>query len=142
MAFTDDQELLEFIDAAVLDQAKALEMLRTKPDLIRRRNRLKETALHFLMVENFPQAVEFLCEHGAEVDSVDVANATPLLHASCLGHEELVSILLSHGANPNVTDDTYETPLSWALFNGNKRIEEMLRKAGAKDEAPLEGVKE
>jgi ankyrin repeat protein len=132
MALTDDKELLEFIDAAVRDQAKAVEMLRAKPDLILRRNRLGETALHFLTVENFTAGVEFLCNHGAEVDNVDIWNATPLLHASCLGHEDLVRILLAHGANPNVTDDTYETPLSWALFSGNKRIEEMLTKAGAK----------
>jgi hypothetical protein len=44
-----------------------------------RRNRREETALHFLAVENFPGGVEFLCRHGAEVDSVDFSNAMPLL---------------------------------------------------------------
>jgi len=61
MAFTNDKELLELIDASVEDQSKALEMLKAKPDLLARRNRLNETALHFLVVEDYPQGVEFLC---------------------------------------------------------------------------------
>ena len=96
MAFTDDNELIELIDASVQDQAKALELLKANPDLIARRNRLEETALHFLAVENFPSGVEFLCSHGAEVDSVDFSNATPLFHAASLRYEEIVRVLLNH----------------------------------------------
>jgi ankyrin repeat protein len=140
MAFTDDKDFIELIDAAVEDQAKAVELLRAKPDLIARRNRLEETALHFLAVENFPQGVEFLCSHGAEVDCVDFSKATPLRHAASLGHEEIVRILLAHGANPNVEDNIGETPLSSAERSGNKCIVEMLVKAGAKAEgAPPNG---
>src|SRR6266481_23928 len=134
MAFTDDKELIDLIDASVDDQAKALELLKAKPDLIARRNRLEETALHFLAVENFAKGVEFLCNHGAEVNCVDFSRATPLLHAAGLGYEEIVRILLTHGANPNVQDNTGETPLSSAERSGNKRIVEMLIKAGARAE--------
>jgi ankyrin repeat protein len=133
MAFTDDKELIALIDASVEDQAAALAMLKAKPDLIHRRNRLEETALHFLAVENFPEGVKFLCRLGAEVDSVDFSKATPLLHAAALGYEEVVRVLLAHGANPNVEDNTGETVLSSARQSGNERILQMLIQAGAKD---------
>src|SRR6266850_6064834 len=131
MAFTEDKDLLALIDAAVEDQAKALELLKAKPDLIARRNRLNETALHFLAVEDYPGGVEFLCNNGADANSMDFSEATPLLHAAALGYEEIVRILLAHGANPNVEDHTGETPLSSAERSGNKKIVEMLIRAGA-----------
>ena len=134
MAFTDDRELLALIDAAVDDQPAAQAMLKAKPDLIRRRNRLEETALHFLAVENFPGGVEFLCRHGAEVDTFDFSKATPLFHAAALGYEEVVRVLLAHGANPNVEDNTGETVLSSARRTGKERIVQMLIQAGAKAE--------
>jgi ankyrin repeat protein len=134
MAFTDDNELIELIDMSVEDQPKALALLQAKPDLIRRRNRLEETALHFLAVENLSEGVEFLCRQGAEVDSVDFSKATPLLHAAALGYEEVVRVLLAHGANPNVEDNTGETVLSSARRAGNERIVQMLIQAGAKAE--------
>ena len=134
MAFTDDVDLTELIDAAVEDQDKALELLKAKPDLINRRNRLEETALHFLAVENYPVGVDFLCQHGADINSVDFSRATPLLHAAMLGNEEVIRILLKHGANPNAKDNNGETPLSAAELSGNRQIIEMLIRAGAKAE--------
>jgi ankyrin repeat protein len=109
-----------------------MKLLEAKPDLITRRNRLNETALRFLAVENYPNGVEFLCDHGAEVNSTDFSEATPLLHAASLGYEEIVRILLTHGANPNVQDNTGETPLSSAKRSGNQQIVEMLIGAGAR----------
>ena len=134
MAFTDDKDLTELIDASVENRTRALELLKAKPDLLTRRNRLNETALHFLDVENYAQGVEFLCSHGADVNSSDFSAATPLLHAAALGYEEIVRILLTHGANPNVEDDSGETPLSSAERSGNKQIIEMLVRAGSKAE--------
>lgn len=134
MAFTDDVDLTALIDAAVEDQDRALELLKAKPDLVTRRNRLEETALHFLAVENYPVGVDFLCHHGADINSVDFSRATPLLHAAMLGNEEVVRILLKHGANPNTKDNDGETPLSAAYRQENKQIIEMLIKAGAKSE--------
>ena len=134
MAFSDDNGLLELIDASVQDQAKALNLLKAEPDLIARRNRLNETALHFLAIEDYPTGVEFLCRCGADVNAIDFSEATPLLHAAALGCEEVVRILLAHGANPNVSDNTGETPLSSAVHSRNEQIIEMLIKAGAKSE--------
>jgi ankyrin repeat protein len=137
MAFTDDKELIELIDAAVEDQDKARRMLAAKPDLIARRNRLNETALHFLTVENYAEGVEFLCSHGADVNCVDHSDSIPLLHAAILGYEKIVRILLAHGANPNVQDHTGETPLIAAKRTENRRIAEMLVEAGARTQLDL-----
>ena len=128
MAFTQDKDLLELIDAAVNDQEKARQLIKDHPDLLKRRNNLEETALHFLAVENYPTGVHFLCQNGAEVDPVDFSGATPLTHAATLGHEEVVEVLLSYGANPNATDGNEESALSCVKRTGNQRIVKMLVK--------------
>ena len=134
MAFTKDKDLIELIDAVVNDPTRAGRLIKDHPDLLKRRNSLEETALHFLTVENYPRGVDFLCQNGAEVDTLDFSGSTPLIHAATLGYEEIVRVLLSHGADPNATDENDESALSSAKRSGNQKILKMLIKAGAKAE--------
>lgn len=60
--------------------------------------------------------VKFLVSVGAQVDSYDVNNVTPLHLAAELGDLALVeSLVIDGGAFVNVTDDVGETPLFYAL---------------------------
>lgn len=60
--------------------------------------------------------VKFLISVGAQVDSYDVNNVTPLHLAAELGDISLVeSLVLEGGAFVNVIDDVGETPLFYAL---------------------------
>ncbi len=79
-----------------LDVAAAL--LDAEPDLLLARTRLGETALHFLVVENEPDAVRWLLGRGAALDTLSELAMTPLSDAALLGHEALVAWLLDNGA--------------------------------------------
>jgi ankyrin repeat protein len=132
MAFTHDLELLEFVDAAVVDHDKARRLLGCSPDLLNRRNNLEETPLHFLSVENYAAGVAFLCQCGAEADTCDFTGATPLMHAATLGHDDVVKLLLAHGANPNAVDQNGDSVLTHARGSESRTTIELLIQAGAK----------
>ena len=68
---------------------------------------------------------------GAEVNSADYDQRTPLHLASCEGHLGVVSALIELGANVSCTDRWHCTPLDEARRKGNKECERALEKAGA-----------
>ena len=94
-----EKDLLnEFMAAAVQDQPKARRMLKRRPELLRADYSLGETVLHFLAIENYTEAVRFLAQAGADVNTKNKFGDTPLISAAQLGHEEMVRILLQFGA--------------------------------------------
>ena len=54
---------------------------------------------------------ELLIAHGAELDSQDKHNSTPLHWAANVGNAIIVELLLSHGANVNAVNINNQTPL-------------------------------
>jgi len=74
-------------------------MLAGDPDLLRVRNGIGESVLHFLVVENCLEAVAWLIGKGAEVDTQNEFGQTPLMEAASLGLIEMCRLLVSHGAN-------------------------------------------
>src|ERR1700730_5626511 len=109
----------EFIDAAVRDHARAVELLTAHPDLINARWLHDETALHFLAVEGFADGVRFLAERGADVNAVNEFGDSALIDVAVLGHSGIAEVLLRHGANPNARSDIRETALHCAVERGN-----------------------
>lgn len=107
-----------------------LGLLRAEPELMNERTGVGETPLHYLAVENHIEGVRTLVEFGAEVNTSDDFDQTPLAAAAFLGHEDLVRYLLSVGAkcepagglNPILID---------AVRSGNLEIVRMLVDAGA-----------
>jgi ankyrin repeat protein len=77
---------------------EGLRLLKSEPDLIRARDGLGETPLHYLAVENQLDSVRALVEHGAQVNTLNECGGTPLSEAASLGYVELVKYLLSVGA--------------------------------------------
>ena len=75
--------------------------------------------------------VRTLVSDGAEVNSADYDQRTPLHLASCEGHLGVVSALIELGANVSCTDRWHCTPLDEARRKGNKECERALEKAGA-----------
>jgi hypothetical protein len=63
-----------------------------------------------------------LLAHGANVDSRDGSNKTPLHWALENGHLEVVRFLLAHGANVDSRDSSNKTPLHWASENGHLEV--------------------
>ena len=64
--------------------------------------------------------VQFLVEHGANVNVANDVKETPLFGASFEGHHDIVKYLLEHGANANATA-RMETPIFSAIRGAHYR---------------------
>ncbi|UKZ96666.1 uncharacterized protein TrAFT101_011444 [Trichoderma asperellum] len=67
---------------------------------------------------------------GAQVDSKDRHNLTPLSHAVLNGHVAAAKLLLKAGASVNAKDNIGGTPLSYAVCNGHEHMVNLLLKKG------------
>gem|GEM_PF-168695 len=126
--------LLCFIDAAVDDQPRAASLLRVYPDLLNMRY-MSETALHWLSVENYLDAVRFLAGLGFDVNTTAdrYEGETPLENAVQLSNHEMAELLLELGANPNPQQRLYE-PMSLtyaAIEKADARMLDILLRHGA-----------
>jgi len=59
------------------------------------------TSLHFAVKNNQPIIVEYLIQHGADMDSKNIENHTPLHYASQNGNQRVADYLVNHGARNN-----------------------------------------
>ncbi|EAY01306.1 ankyrin repeat protein, putative [Trichomonas vaginalis G3] len=78
---------------------------------------------------------ELLIKAGANVNSTDENNQTPLHHAAQDGYLDVVEILLKSGAKVNATDNQKQTPLHIAAGNGQVDVCKALLDAGAEVKA-------
>jgi hypothetical protein len=79
-----------------------------------------QTSLHMLATHNYTEALEFLVEKGANIDSVTLDGITPLHKAVEQGNIESVRILLKNRAKTNLKDEEGVTALALAEKLGNK----------------------
>ena len=121
----------EFIDAVVQDRDRAKSLLSAHTQLIDARWIHNEAVVHFLAVEGFTDAVEFLAECGADVNAVNEFGDSPLIDVAVLGNAAAAQVLLRHGANPNANSVTRNNPLDCAVRSGNVAIVRLLLESGA-----------
>jgi len=95
-----DQRFYQLRDAAYANRPVALELIEADPTIVAAKNSIGETALHFLVVENQLEAVEFLARHGSDVDNQNAFGIPAIVEAAQLGYREMVALLLKLGANP------------------------------------------
>jgi ankyrin repeat protein len=109
---------------------KALEaLLKDSPDVINAPD--ENPQLHRAVSESKSRVVQFLLEHGAEVDLKDKWGQTALHRAAEAGLRAIAELLLEHNANPNLKNNNTQTPLMLAAANGHKSIVESLLTRGA-----------
>ena len=89
------------------------------------------TALQFAIDGGHILVVRFLLEHGADVDSRDSENVTPLHLASTLGHLDIVKLLFGYGAGINSRGNDGWTPLHCASHMGRLEVSQALFERGA-----------
>jgi uncharacterized protein len=90
-----------------------------------------ETALHFLAVEGYSDAVRFLAEAGADVNATNEDGDVPLIEVATLGNHQVAEILLAHGANPNATSRLRDNVLHTAVGSDNAQLVHLLLSRGA-----------
>jgi len=131
---SDEQHQLirEFITAVVEDQPKAERLLSQDRSLVNARWMHDETALHYLAIEGFADAVRFLIAHGADVNTVNEFGDSPLVDVANVSTNEIARMLLAAGADPNgpLTPFRY-CPLHNAARKGHAELVKLLLDAGA-----------
>lgn len=70
-----------------------------------------------------------------DVNAADEDGTTPLIYASCFGHETVVEALIQAGADVNKQDRNQWSALMWAMTNRHKGIAKLLLDNGASTEA-------
>jgi ankyrin repeat protein len=119
------------IKACFDDLEKAETLIHHDPEIIYAKDGLGETALHYLAVENQIEAVKFLYEKGADLNTVSECGGTPLSEAASLGYVELVRWLLENGARIDGEFGVGDPILHEAVRSGNAEIVKLLVEFGA-----------
>ena len=118
---------------AVHDQPKAKNMLKEHPELLEApegSGRGGETALHYLAIENYGDAVRFLCELGFDVNATDGFESV-LSSVVSLGHVDMSRILLELGADVNACDHLGDAMLDAPASRGRVELVDLLLEHGA-----------
>ncbi|KKP06420.1 hypothetical protein THAR02_01471 [Trichoderma harzianum] len=113
--------------ATKMRQREVVEELLEEKASSRKRNKLKETALH-IAVRNADESIVQLIAAAEDVNLEAKAkdSCTPLLLAAENGHLDIFKHLLSRGAEKNAVDVDGLTPLHLAAKNGHVALVKML----------------
>ncbi|KAF8543102.1 DIL domain-containing protein [Trichophaea hybrida] len=99
---------------------------------------LLQKALNMAASNGEEERVRKLLKGGAskiiDVNAPDEEGTSPLIYASCFGHEEVVEALLEAGANIDQQDKNHWSSLMWAMTNRHKGIAKLLLDHGASPE--------
>ena len=77
------------------------------------------------------EAVKKHLASGADLNTKDSEDGTPLHHAAWNGHKEVAELLIEKGAVVNALG-VNGTPLDWAIFRNHTETADLLRKHGGK----------
>jgi ankyrin repeat protein len=121
----------DFMVALIENRTKAETMLTEHAALLNARGMNDETALHYLAIEGYADAVRFLASRGADIDAVNMFGDTALVDVAGLGRTEIADILLEHGADPNARTRWRDNPLHAAARQGHVELVDHLLGARA-----------
>ena len=107
-----DPRFYSLREAMFNDLQAAQTLIEQDPSIIEARSGIGETALHYLCVENHLEGVRWLHQRGANINTLNNFQATPLIDAASLGYVELCRFLLANGADILATDQIGNTAIS------------------------------
>ncbi len=118
----------EFTAIVEHDRVRAAELVLKDRSLIHLRSAaMRETPLHWLAIEDKREAGLWLIQQGADVNTRNVSNGTPLHDTATCGYVEMCRLLLDHGARTDLKDENEDTPLyNAAVRSGNRELFELL----------------
>ena len=94
----------ELLNAVFEDLLLARKLILDDPTIVTAKNSIGETPFHYLVVENQLEAVEFLVQHGSDVNNQNEFGTSAIVEAAQLGYVEMVDLLLKLGASVNVAE--------------------------------------
>lgn len=92
----------------------------------------RQAALFGAVENNIPSAIDYLVQHGVDVNERGRDGTTALMMAAKLGYEAVVDALLKNRADVDFVTNNSQTALGYAIAHGHTKIEELLRNAGAR----------
>lgn len=113
-----------FLLASEGDYMKLKEYMASNNIALSVKNDKSESILHIIIKNNNLsqrdklQLIKLSVANGAQINSFDINNVTPLHLAAKYQHDDIITYLLSVGANIEAKDSQYKTPLFYAV-NGN-----------------------
>ncbi|EAW25755.1 Ankyrin repeat protein [Aspergillus fischeri NRRL 181] len=129
----EQERILDTIIHCVNGNTRAVQKyLETSSDaqlFIRGRHPDGKTALIIAAVEQSPEMVSILLEHGAEVNTVDSYGRSSLMEAALFGRIGNVEVLLEHGADKNARDRENRAAVDFARDH-HKNKQERYERAG------------
>ena len=93
-----DPLLVELMRAAVSDAERVRHLVKTNPHVLELRTGLGETALHYLAIENYAEAVQLLIDLGASFEVTNDFGNSVLAEAELAEATEAVAVLKRAGA--------------------------------------------
>lgn len=96
------------------------------------RDRFGSTPLLIAAELGYNTIVEYLLEHGADPNALDIRSGfSSLMFASLTGNKKLIKVLIKHKANVNALSHWGCSPLSLAMGNNYRNVVKTLLNAGA-----------
>lgn len=121
----------DLFEAAEMDDFEAVQrIVQSEPVLIHGADEYEFSVLHAAVMTDNEVMVEFLINHGADVQAKNDEGITPL---HIVLYPEIASLLIRHGADVNAAADDGSTPLHAQASDGEERLDvvEVLLQHGA-----------
>ena len=122
--FDNRSDFVRLRNACLEEIEEARRLVLAEPKLLEARNGTGETALHWLSIENHMDAVAALIDWGADANTQDNFQSTPLIHCVILKYSAMVQLFLSKGANVAHKDHIGESAI---LAAAKRRRPDMLQ---------------
>ncbi len=90
--------LVKLMEFAVRNPKLARKLVKDSPAVLNMRTGIGETALHYLAVEDYAEAVQLLIDLGADVNVKNEFGASALEEATLVGADETAEVLRRAGA--------------------------------------------
>jgi ankyrin repeat protein len=101
------------------NQNKVAALLNDHPELLESKDNLGRTPLYLAVAHNQLEIAELLLANGADVNTRDPQEHTPLIQAIWVyNHDKMVRLLLAKGADVNLPDKWGMTALAYAAKQG------------------------
>jgi len=85
-----------------------------------------KTALIYASTANKTKVMEYLLEHGADINATTQFNETALFWATAFGHVDAVRLLLNKNADTQIINNDHKTALDLSRDLNKEEIERML----------------
>lgn len=111
--------------------AKVKEYVKENAEYINARDRLKNTPLHYALLNDDKEMIDYLMENGADLNAKNNYGKTPFHIVVEKEDIDIVKLCIEKGANVNLEKFTGESSLDIATERENKDLIELLLKEGA-----------